>query len=165
MINYRNDDITKVNSGIVAHGVNCRGVMNSGVAAAIRKKWPEAYIKYRELYESVVTSYPSSSASSSLLGTCHVILIRQPILPIDGLWVANCFTQENYGSDGKRYADLNAIRSCLQYLFSFAKVYETEIHTVRIGCGLGGRDWDTEVKPIFEELYNSYQVPITIYHK
>lgn len=48
---YIKKDITTVNWGIIAHGVNCRGRMSSGVAAAIRSKWPIVYDKYREMYD------------------------------------------------------------------------------------------------------------------
>ena len=46
MIRYVKGDITESNCDIICHQVNCRGAMNSGVAKAIREKWPEVYEQY-----------------------------------------------------------------------------------------------------------------------
>lgn len=40
---YLNKNIITIQEGVIAHGVNCTGAMNSGVAKAIREKWPEVY--------------------------------------------------------------------------------------------------------------------------
>lgn len=37
-------------TGILVHGCNCKGVMGSGVAAAIRNRWPDVYKAYREKF-------------------------------------------------------------------------------------------------------------------
>ena len=47
MIHYVQGDITKSDCDIICHQVNCQGVMNSGVAKAIREKWPEVYDNYK----------------------------------------------------------------------------------------------------------------------
>ena len=37
------------NADIIIHQVNCQGAMNSGVAKAIREKWPIVFDKYSKL--------------------------------------------------------------------------------------------------------------------
>ena len=49
MIEYIKGDIRDTDCKVIAHGVNCQGVMGSGVAKALYEKWPEvkkSYLKY-----------------------------------------------------------------------------------------------------------------------
>ena len=139
MIDFINKDITNETNGLILQGVNCKGVMGSGLAKAIRNKWPIVYTEYSKL-----------TFNMSLLGTVQYVPIS------DKLVVANCFTQNSYGSDGKRYADLTSIRSCIENAFKYANYNDLVIKTPEIGCGLGGLSWDKEVQPIFEEIEQSY---------
>ena len=91
MLIYKNQDLMSVDQGFITHGVNCSGRFGSGVAGQIKKKWPVVYRTFKKY-----------AASPDLLGTAHIILIE------DRLWVANCYTQQSYGSDGQRYADPDA---------------------------------------------------------
>ena len=51
MIRYIKGDITKSNCDIICHQVNCQGKMNSGVAKAIRAKWPKVYEESCEIHK------------------------------------------------------------------------------------------------------------------
>lgn len=127
MIQYRKGNLLDVQTGIIAHGCNCQGVMGSGVALAVRNKYPVAYDKYR--YECMGLT---DDARSALLGRYNIV----PVAP--GLWVANMFTQDIYGGDGQKYVSYDAIDAC------FASI-NTRGHTLnipKIGAGLGGGDWN-----------------------
>lgn len=137
---YIKQDITEVTQGVVAHGVNCQGAMNSGVAKAIKSKWPIVYTKFKE-----------QGAGRYLLGTCDVIRIN------DDLWVSNCYTQEYYGRNpNTKYASVSAIERSLYETLDFAnnRVKTKSLHIPMIGCGLGGLDWDTEVEPVISNMAN-----------
>ena len=124
-----NSDITEVKTGTIAHGVNCQMRMGSGVAKALYKKWPivkESYLNMKK---------PE-------LGQVQIFWVDWG----SKLAVANCFTQEFYGSDGGVYADLDAIRKCL----TIVATYHKEIHVPMIGCGLGGLEVDDVIKIIKE---------------
>ena len=41
-------DITNSKANYICHQVNCQGAMNSGVAKAIREKWPRVYKAYSD---------------------------------------------------------------------------------------------------------------------
>lgn len=129
-------DITTVETGIIAHGVNCKIVMNSGVARAIRNRWPKVYERYSTL-----------EPSEDLLGTTQIITIiedrSQP------LYVANCFTQTTYGKTGQ-HANAAAIDKTLFDVASFASIRNVPVYIPQIGCGLGGLCWEQQVKPIIE---------------
>lgn len=95
-------DVTSPSVGIIGHGVNCQGVMGSGVALTIRQKFPKAYEAYLELCAQ-------TSDRTNLLGTTQLVEVGP------GLYVANMFTQFNYGRNGGPYANIQAVReACAQ---------------------------------------------------
>lgn len=147
---YINGDITNVTEGLVIHGTNCSGGFGSGVAGAIRRKWPE-----------VVERFYEKGMGKHLLG------YFDPVKIDDKLTVANCYTQLNFGGDGKRYADPVAVNLSVSEAFIYAnhKGIKT-IHMPKIGCGLGGLDWDNDVLPIVEALsrYFKDSVEVKIYY-
>lgn len=132
-IEYLNRDLTSFRYGLIAHGVNCMGRMGRGVAAAIRKAWPEAYNRYTAI-----------TPNKKLIGTVQFVEIYSSTLV-----VANCFTQVFYGING-RFADLNAIDKCTHEIFKYASNGHLPLYMSKIGCGLGGLDWQ-EVLPILEK--------------
>jgi Predicted phosphatase homologous to the C-terminal domain of histone macroH2A1 len=146
--NKKNSDITLVTKGVIAHGVNCKGAFGAGVALAIRERWPSVYDCYQR----------NTRLGDELLGSCHIIRVD------DELWVANCYTQLSYGGDGKRYASPEAISRSLEFAFIHATATSLELHAPRIGAGLGGLDWGTEVLPIFEELNSEYDGVNVVIH-
>lgn len=141
-------DITKLTKGTIAHGVNCQRRMGSGIALAIRKQWPEVYQRYMDL---------SEEAQKSLLGETQIVDVSPGDNPLS-LFVCNCFTQYNYGADGSRYADPEAVKTATSFVFEHARSMETELYMPKIGCGLGGLSWEDEVKPIFSQLEQTYGV-------
>lgn len=144
MITYIKKDITTVEQGVVVHGCNCQGKMGSGVALAIRNKWPTVFDRYEELCKGYIHTRPL------LLGTAHYVKVAEDV------YVGNWFTQLYYGNDGKRYADPSAIKKCL---FNSAGFLTTQLHEKqrplympRIGCKLGGLSWEDDVEPIVIEF-------------
>ncbi len=130
-------DITTVTApAIIMHGVNCQGAMGSGVAKALYEKWCYVREEYVEL-----------PIEEMRLGNVQLVHVD------NDLWVANCFTQEFYGSDGKRYADVEAINKCLEQIrYDAESLGIYNIYSPQIGCGLGGLDWESEVLPLFERF-------------
>lgn len=143
MIHYQKSDITKVDFGVIAHGVNCQRRMGAGVALAIRNKWPE-------VYEAYMNNIVDEGKERTLLGSAHAIRVGEKV------WVVNCYTQEKFGGAGTKWADAKAIERSLRFAFSVALHEELPLHTVKIGSDLGGLDWETEVRPIFEALNTEY---------
>ena len=146
MIDYIEKDIITVVRGIVAHGVNCQGVMNSGVAKAIRNKWPVVYDTYRRI--------PKGKGN---LGICNLVTIVD-----NELFVANCYTQIFYGYGG-RFASPKAIKSALDSVYMWADHYVLPVYLPKIGAGRGGLDWEKEVFPIVEGCSNKTDNQIQTY--
>ena len=148
MVKIVNRDITTVTAGILCHGVNCQGAMGSGVAKAIKEKWPEVYQIFK-----------NSDVGRDMLGA--IKMVKPSGYP--DLTIYNCYTQEYYGRDGKRYASLDAVRESLYKIFRIAETTNETIHLPKIGCGLGGLDWDSEVSPVITKYSESFEVPVYVY--
>jgi O-acetyl-ADP-ribose deacetylase (regulator of RNase III) len=147
MITYDKLDLRTVTAGIVVHGVNCQGKMGSGVALAIRQKWPSVYKAYKTYWEK------NQNNRAGMLG--FVLYVDTGAgLNLTGLqlYIANIFTQLYYGNDGAKYANPEAIEQGLSTVASLANQRSLPIYMPKIGCGLGGLDWETEVRPIVEKI-------------
>lgn len=143
MLYINHGDITKVESGVIAHGVNLQNVMGSGVARALYTKWPSVKRVYHSAFEDF--------SVKPHLGEADFILVE------DDIYVVNCFTQEFYGNDGKRYASPEAIEKALSEVMERMKDGGLRfLHIPRIGCDLGGLDWIDDVHPIIMKLANKY---------
>jgi O-acetyl-ADP-ribose deacetylase (regulator of RNase III) len=144
MIEYRKSDITTVDRGIVAHGVNCQGRMGKGIALAIRRKWPESYghcLQACKVHQHLLGKIVTSDVGL-------------------GIFIAHCFTQQRYGNDGLKYADTRAIRACFESLDVLAKELRLPVYMPRIGCGLGGLDWRADVEPLLSVFSTDTNVVI-----
>lgn len=160
MIEYIVHNLINTERGVVAHGCNCQGVMGSGVAKDIRAKWPHVYQKYNQLVTASVTP---QHPTSELLGRVQLIGIDQgELAEPNSLFVANIFTQDRYGYDGGRYADLAAVKRGLNTTIEFCKGLELPLFMPKIGCGLGGLDWESEVLPIVQSLHDQHQVDVYV---
>ena len=134
----------------ICHQVNCQGKMGSGVARAIRERYPVVYKEYSK-------KCGENESKASLLGTVQVIRC--------GAWehevfVCNLFGQLNYGYDGKVYTDVKALESCFRFLNVIVPEGETIAMPYMIGCGLGGADWYVVRKLIERELGQRYDVEL-----
>jgi len=138
-------DLTTVTEGIVAHGCNCSGGFGSGIAAAVKNKWPVVAIRFRE-----------NGTGEKLLGTIDAVELAQDLI------VVNCYTQEFYGPGDKRYADPWSIEACLYQLLDLAVEKNMDLYIAKIGCGLGGLSWEHEVKEIYEAVLEEYNVNVYV---
>ena len=142
MLVYREMDATGINSGIIAHGVNCQRKMASGIAKTVREKFPTAY-----------ETYMRNPKGAEMLGTAHIVCVNHDA----DLHVANMYTQVFYGYGGGKYADAEAIEMALRSVALFANAYgELPIYMPRIGCGLGGLDWDADVAERVQRVADEY---------
>ena len=134
--------------GIIAHQVNCCGVMGGGVAKQIRDKLltPDDYGYY-----CIACKKPASE----LLGT---ILY----LPVDDCLIANLFAEDKPTGIGLD-TDYEALRKCFESLERFAKAtnYPVSIPGY-IGCGLAGGDWNYVYSEIICPIFRNSKAELTI---
>ena len=143
MIRYVKGDITKSDCDIICHQVNCQGAMNSGVAKAIREKWPEVY----EVYDAWCNR---SIWSKDLLGKMQAVEIDS----VKKRYIVNLYAQQHYGYEGARYTDYEAFYNSISHLaIELAAAPEKTIaFPYKIGCVRGGANWKI-IKTMIEEVF------------
>jgi len=143
-IEYVKGSVVDAAESIIAQGCNAQGVMGSGVAKAIRDKWPEVFKPY----------------------ATHCKRCNEPMgtISFTATWdgekmIANMITQRFYGRDGKRYVDYDAIKKAMAFLNRRAGMFSSHPHRVampKIGAGFGGGDWEI-ISQIIEEESTNFQ--------
>ena len=163
MVTFHNGNILDSGADIICHQVNCQGKMNSGVAKAIREKWPDVYIKYMESNEIIWDKAHEHGRMiwNHMLGQIQVVFIADK----KTMAVVNMFAQENYGYDGRRYTSYDAFWSCLGEIKRTINPGLRIAFPARIGCVRGGANWDVILTMIKEVLGADYNVEIWDYDK
>jgi O-acetyl-ADP-ribose deacetylase (regulator of RNase III) len=147
MVKYVVGDLFGTKANVIAHGVNCRGAFGSGIAGQIRKRYPEVYDAYIDKYRS---------KKGWKLGDVQYVVVTDHI-------IANCATQDNYGTD-KINVDYLAVKDCLMKLGQHCSDTNLSLALPRIGAGLAGGNWTT-IKNIIENVFNKLypKVDVTVY--
>lgn len=137
MIKYITQNVLQVQTGIVVHGCNARGVMGAGVAAALSRKYPVIYRDYRK-------HLASFDIPEQALGTTGFSQIEPE------LFVANAITQLNYGRD-RDFFHYESFHKVVEAVCEKSFITNLPIYCVRIGSGLAGGDWSK-----IEEIIDYY---------
>lgn len=144
-VKFYNGDLLNSNAGVIAHQVNARGVMGSGVALAVKTKYPEVFQSYRKFFEE----------GKLKLGKVDFAKTN------DGKIVANMCGQDKYGKDGKQYTDYEALEKCFDKTVRY--MTENGLTTIafpyNIGCGTGGGDWNVVFKMI-RDYFKDFNIEI-----
>lgn len=133
-------------TGVIVHGCNSHGVMNSGIAKEVKARYPEAFQVYRKAYEAAIDAglpgLPLGSLTIAAVGPGKIIV--------------NAVTQEFYGREpGVTYVSYEALKTAFEAINDPATGlrYEAEeygVHFPLIGCGLAQGKWEI-VGPIIDE--------------
>lgn len=169
ILDLTKDDL-KYGKAVLMQQVNCQNEMDAGVAIAIdklaRKLFDVSTIDwYHQAWNQIFDNGSSQNvfARSLKFGAYNQAFnngnfnqIKQakkiydttdlPLYVVCGAFVFS-FSQWNFGSDGKHYTNdqrlVNNIKTiCLDGDISCGTPYERVYIPYKIGCGLGGGDWD-----------------------
>lgn len=139
-IKHIDGNLLDTNADLILHQVNCQGAMNSGVAKAIREKWPVVFEIYRTF----------CNANGQHLGDCLPVKIN------DTQRVINMFSQDKYGYDGEMYTSYDAVNTCLKKIRGYCE--KNGLKTIALPynmcCCRGGANWDVimaMIKANFED--------------
>lgn len=142
---YINGNLLDATSGIIVHGCNAQGVMGSGVAKAVKAKYPGAYQKYYAEY------------LHGLLTPGWISMYN----PSRYLTIVSGITQEYYGRDKNVvYVDYDSLAEV------FRKVKNiwpgVPVHIPKIGAGLANGDWEI-ISRIIDTIYPDDSVTCYIF--
>lgn len=134
MIEYRTGDLfTQPDVEALAHGVNCKGVMGAGIAPLFKNKFPGLYDQYRHW--------------------CDTGLLEPGgVFP----WLTDTKIVFNLASQDKPGADASLLwlnRSLMKMREMCVTMGVRSVAAPRIGAGIGGLDWETEVKSLYEIMF------------
>jgi O-acetyl-ADP-ribose deacetylase (regulator of RNase III) len=163
MVTFYNGNILDSGADIICHQVNCQGAMNSGVAKAIRQKWPKVYTEYKakcDYEEATVNDLYGQYEnpidwSECLLGDIQVVLVEE------NKAVINMFAQQYYGYDKKRYTSYDAFWNCINLIKQSVPTDKKIGFPYNIGCGLGGANWNV-ILTMIDTVLADYTVEIYV---
>ena len=149
MVSIVKGNLLDAKEEIIAHQVNCQKKMNSGVAKAIREKYPIVFEKYEEIKPK--------------LGMVDFIYVGEKT---GKQFIANMYAQDRYGYDGKQYTDYEAFRECCVQIVKecrLSKHMKQELNVAmpyKIGSDRGGADWNKIMDILLEEFTD---INLTLY--
>lgn len=138
-IKFIEKDITTSAATLIIHQVNCQHTMGSGVAKAIKTKWPKVYYDYMSIHEQ-------------MLGDIQIVKVAED------KYVVNMFAQNNFGYDGQRYTSYDALDICLRQIAEFCKneMIDTVAISFNMSCDRGGACWDIVLAMINNAFKSNY---------
>ena len=159
-IKYVKGDLFSTDIKCIAHGCNTAGVMGSGVAAVVKKKFPNTFKAYE-----VECMVPSDYVGIIDLAHHRASLLGKTVVWSEKNYVIfNMFTQGDwsraYGTD-HRYVSYDAVQECFEAANNLIKKDEDKRLAIpMIGAGLGGGDWDI-IEKIIEK--SCPDIEVTVY--
>ena len=158
MIQEINKDILTVEKGVIVHSVNCLGAAG-GLAGAIARKWPKNVEEYRNHVDA-------HKHSVTLLGSVLEVNVAPNLI------IANLFGQYDIGTS-KQQTEYAALISGFKRIadtvfygdayYDFNEKIPPQIKRdvlrdfyipYKIGCGLGGADWNL-VEEILHKVFDN----------
>lgn len=156
---------------IIVQGCNCFNTMNSGLAKQIREQFPTAYeedCKTLKGDKNKLGSYTVSRICHWAPDWANIDSRGYVDFKLSVFYIVNAYTQYNYGRDRQQF-NVNAFITFLYSFDNYIKLmYESnhrknetgrfnddkkilEIGFPKIGCGLGGGDWN-QVRTILRDF-------------
>lgn len=152
MIKIIEGNLFDTTAPIIAHQVNCKGVMGSGVAKQVKKYDQLVFEQYRDLCYA--------NYSKVLLGMAQPCYSK-----VLSKFIVNLFGQESYGTDRQHYTDISALFQAmcgLRYFMVGRKDLRIAM-PYKIGCARGGADWDKEVFPMIKLIFLETDIDIELW--
>lgn len=144
-------NLMNVTAGHIVHGCNAQGVMGSGVALAVKRKFPGAFTTYLAQY----------TQGGLELGVAY------PYQDNNELIIWNAITQDNFGY-GLRQVSYDAVETCFAQINWHIKeggvdndkfTQPNEVHIPMIGAARGGGNWEI-IREIIEQTMD---YPVTLW--
>lgn len=150
MIKILDGNLFDCNADIICHQCNCQGVMGTGVALEVKRRYPNVFADYKKDYENgkLKLGYVCFSLTNN---------IKNQI-------IANLCGQDKYGYDGSVYTNYDKLQECLNKVVKYANMNNYDRKPViafpyLMSCHRGGGDWNKVYKMI-EDTFKDFDVEI-----
>lgn len=148
----KDGDLLESNVDVIAHQVNCLGVMGSGIALQIRNRYPEL------VYDKYVSKCHKEVVSRFLLGECQICEI-----PGENRYVANLFGQVDFGRQ-TRNTSYDGIYDAMEKLRSWCT--KNGVKSVgfpyKMSSDRGGADWNV-IMSMIESVFGNTDIRVEIW--
>lgn len=149
---HKDGNLFDTTADIIAHGVNCKGVMGAGIAKTFRAAYPDMYYAYKGLCNEGKLNpgdyfawYDTSSEKM----------------------VVNLASQNNPGPNASYEWLTNSVLSFATALdanaYIYGERYGRTIAIPEIGCGIGGLEWPI-VELILEAVETRFDIEFEVWH-
>jgi len=134
-------NVLETNCNVIAHQVNCMGVMGAGLAKQIKQEYPEVFLKYKEFIKE--------NGASKVYGRALGVKTSNYLF-------FNLFGQYGYGRS-RQQTSYKHLESALEEMGDILKEsYKCGGQVpvaipYKIGCGLAGGEWEV-VSQILEKV-------------
>ena len=150
MIHLLRGDLLLSPSRAIAHGVAPGDHFDTGLALALRERWPAMVRDFRHYCQQ---SHPKPGDLWTWAGA-------------DGVRVVNLLTQQEaparHAHPGR--ATTAHVNHALRKLRSFVETEKIpSLALPRLATGVGGLDWQ-EVLPLIEHHLATLEIPVSVYH-
>jgi len=140
-------NLFNTSAGIICHQCNCQGIMGSGVAAEVKKRYPEVFESYRTDFEK------------GMLKLGYVNFAKNK----KGQIIANMCGQDHFGYDNSVYTNYDKLQMCFDSVAKYADENFDSRPVIAfpylMSCHRGGGDWNIVYKMI-EETFKNFEVQI-----
>jgi len=141
VLTYETGDLFQSPAQVLVNAVNTVGVMGRGIALAFKRLYPEMFEVYRGL------------CANGQFDVGQLWLYKTT-----GKWVLNFPTKR----DWRHKSRLDYIELGLQkFVGAYAQKGIQSIAFPLLGCGSGGLDWESQVRPLMEQHLKD--LPIAVY--
>lgn len=137
MIEFHRDNLLEADAEALVNTVNTVGVMGKGIALQFKRKFPENFKAYKQACDKE-----------------EVEIGRMFVFSFDRLtnprYIINFPTKNHWREESR----LEYVREGLDALVG--EVRDLKIHSIAVpplGCGNGGLDWESEVRPLMEDAF------------
>ena len=143
MIIYTRTNIFESNAQVLVNTVNTVGVMGKGLAKEFKRIYPDMFNNYQNYCEQGVFT-----------------IGKLQIYRTSNKWVLNFPTKENWRNASKvEYIELGLQKFVEQYQIQGIK----SVSFPMLGCGNGGLDWESIVKPLMYKYLKNLPIDIFIH--
>ncbi len=143
MLRYLSSPLFSSPARVLVNTVNTVGVMGKGVALDFKKRYPPMFKAYKDFCDS------------GRFKVGQLWLYRTP-----NRWVLNFPTKESWRRPSKpEYVEAGLDK----FVHTYAERGIDSISFPLLGCGNGGLDFDTQVRPLMESYLGKLPIPVFIH--